>query len=691
MIIEFFRSSSYNNWDYCAQQYFLNYVLGLPRSESKKALKGTIAHKVLECLAIAKQALDKDLSVEYIDLKEDIGEYRVYRDKFTDKRILDDDEILTINRTRKNKYTYKHKCHIAKGSHRNGDKIVNDLIRMSYDVYSKKCEGWEPVDIKDISNFVWMALEYKHGMFDPRYRTIVAPEQPFDITIKKDWAKYDYIHPQTGEHKQGHLTIRGTMDLITKINDEMYEIVDWKGLPIDTPIPIPSGWTTMGGLQVGDDVFDKDGNIVKVLAKSQVKVKPCYEIEFDDTSTVICDDEHQWLLNNGNTVKTTELKVKDAISVSKPLNTQDVILPIDPYVLGQWLGDGRNKNGEICSGDPFVYEEIQRRGYTVGDNINKGNSAPSRTVFGLVTELKKLGLLHNKHIPTIYLRASFKQRLDLLRGLMDSDGNANPTRKQGVFTNCNKRLSDNVVELLLTLGQRPNQATITKWGFGLQVEVYPVHFRPIDINPFLLPRKADRIDPTWGSGESHRRMIAKITQVPDKKTQCIMVDSPSSTYLCTRHMIPTHNSGQRLDWATGQPKDFKKLSTDFQLMLYHYAARHVFKDIKHIVVTIFFMRDGGPFTLCFDDDHLDKTEELLAERFEEIKKCQLPKMCDHTQRDFRCKSLCDYYDMASPDPKFKNFCTYAHNYTKLYGIDQATKDLTHKGHDINYYESPGGV
>jgi hypothetical protein len=189
---------------------FLNYVLGLPRTDSKKALKGTIAHKVLECLAIAKQALDKRPLAEYIDLKEDIGEYRIYRNNFTLQRQLTDDEVFAVNRTRKNKYTYKHKCELAKGSHRCGEKIIFDLIQMAYKSYSVKCDGWEPVDLKDITNFVWMALEYKNGMFDPRFRTIVAPEQPFDITIEKEWAKYDYIHPQTGERRQGYLTIRGT-------------------------------------------------------------------------------------------------------------------------------------------------------------------------------------------------------------------------------------------------------------------------------------------------------------------------------------------------------------------------------------------------------------------------------------------------------------------------------------------------
>lgn len=691
MIIEFFRSSSYNNWDYCQQQYYLNYVLGLPRSESKKALKGTITHKVLECLAILKFNLDKNPGIEYTEFDEDIGKFRFKVSDLLLPTTLTDDEVFAINRTRKNKYTYKHKCDLEKGTVRLGVDIVETLIKASYDAYCTKCEGWEPVDLKDIRNFVWMSLEYKNGMFDPRKRKIVAPEKPFEFQIKEDWAKIDYIHPCTGIKRDSYLTIRGTIDLITEVSPGILEIVDWKGLPIETPIPTPDGWKTMESLAIGDIVFDKDGKQTKVLGKSQVKTKPCYEITFDDKSVAICDNEHLWTLEDGSVIDITQLKVHDKISIAKPLDMPEQVLPIDPYTLGIWLGDGRNKNGEISSGDNFVYEEIRRRGYHVGEDINKKAACPSRTVFGLMTELRKLDLLHNKHIPQIYLRASASQRLDLLRGLLDSDGNANPFRKQAIFTNCNKKLSDDVLELLLTLGQRPKQHDVNGQGFGLDVKVYPVSFRPIGINPFLLPRKADRIDPAWGSGVSHRRLVKKITKVKPRQTQCIMVDSPTSTYLCTKNMIPTHNTGQRLDWATGQVKDYKKLSNDFQLMLYCYAARQVFPDAKHIMLTIFFARDGGPFTLCFDDKDIQRTKDMLKARFEEIKASTLPKLCDPTQRDFRCKNLCDYFTMPSPDKKYPNFCKYVHAHLKEHGIDKTTKDLTHGNHDINRYEAPGDL
>ena len=67
----------------------------------------------------------------------------------------------------------------------------------------------------------------------------------------------------------------------------------------------------------------------------------------------------------------------------------------------------------------------------------RGRNVVQFTVLDTTHKLRKLGLLHNKHIPQIYLRSSVEQRLELLRGLMDSDGSVNTVRRQCVFTNCN--------------------------------------------------------------------------------------------------------------------------------------------------------------------------------------------------------------------------------------------------------------
>ena len=56
-------------------------------------------------------------------------------------------------------------------------------------------------------------------------------------------------------------------------------IIDFKGLPLDTPIATPQGWTTMGDLKVGDNL--QKGNVVNVTVKSDIHHNPCYKIKFE--------------------------------------------------------------------------------------------------------------------------------------------------------------------------------------------------------------------------------------------------------------------------------------------------------------------------------------------------------------------------------------------------------------------------
>lgn len=331
-------------------------------------------------------------------------------------------------------------------------------------------------------------------------------------------------------------------------------VVDWKGLALDTRIPTPTGWTTMGAVSVGDTVFDAAGKQCKVVGKSAAKHLRCFEVTFSDTTKVVCDEEHLWKLTDGSVVGVQELMGKPGkrqrtyvprVSVARPLDMHEVALPVDPYVLGLWLADGKHTSGELAKPDDFVWQEVQRRGYVVDMTTGGGSTCPSRTVQGLRTQLGAAGLLGNKHIPPQYLRAGYQQRLDLLRGLMDGDGSANPTRKQAIFTTTDKALSDAVCELLCSLGQRPLQSTVTAHGFGKAVTAYPVSFRPAGANPFLLPRKAKRVDTSWGEGLSATRYAVSVREVPTVPTQCIAVDSEDHTFLCTERMIPTHNTGKR--------------------------------------------------------------------------------------------------------------------------------------------------
>ena len=167
----------------CEQQYFIEYILGWRGPSNQKADKGTIVHKILEILAFIKQGQQDN------------------------KSTISDDIVGNINI---NKYD------------------LDNIIDLVYNHYAtnNSHHKWADKDKKDCKNWVDKTLAFNDGMFDPRQRNIVCPEQHFDIIIDKPWAKYSFDTP-TGK-LDGQLALKGTIDLITKIDDNFYEIVDWK-------------------------------------------------------------------------------------------------------------------------------------------------------------------------------------------------------------------------------------------------------------------------------------------------------------------------------------------------------------------------------------------------------------------------------------------------------------------------------
>lgn len=167
----------------CPQQYFIEYVLGIRSPSNKKADKGTIVHKVLEILACIKLASQNN------------------------KKQIEDDIVGKIN--------------VVKYS-------LNSITEKVYNYYTKEFSHheWDLKDYKDCHAWVNKAITHNNGMFDPRNRTILQPEQHFDIEIKKPWSKFKYTYQNTV--LEGNLAIKGTIDLITKVDDNTIEIIDWK-------------------------------------------------------------------------------------------------------------------------------------------------------------------------------------------------------------------------------------------------------------------------------------------------------------------------------------------------------------------------------------------------------------------------------------------------------------------------------
>ena len=361
---------------------------------------------------------------------------------------------------------------------------------------------------------------------------------------------------------------RAKLDVVvTKVKENSVSLLDWKGLDVRTKIPTPTGWTTMAALQEGDTIFGGDGSPCKVIGKSPTFNRKCFEIVFKDGAKVICDDQHLWVskkcgmplsLAVRSTAEIAEI-VASGKGVSMPVGgavkyaPSKTPLKVHPYVLGCWLGDGCRARGEICKPNTDMFDAIAQCGYMVSHNIASESKCDTRTIYGLTRDLRNLGVLQNKHIPAEYLTATYAERLALLRGLLDTDGTWNFIRSQVVFTTVDKEFALQVVELLASLGQKPYFVELNKFGFGKALIGYDVIFTPNNIKPFLTyPRAADVAVRVSESAMYTKRYIKTIMEVDSVPTQCIAVDSPRKTYLCTDRFIVTHNTGGKIKDAPDQ-------------------------------------------------------------------------------------------------------------------------------------------
>lgn len=440
-------------------------------------------------------------------------------------------------------------------------------------------------------------------------------------------------------------------DGIFQLTDGSLYVVDYKGLALNTLLPTPKGWTTIGKVSVGDTLFDSQGKECKVVAKSDVHKRNCYKIVFDDNSTVVCDDEHLWsvtLRHKGRATCTQVLStiaLKDyietefntaTIELTKPLQLTEKPLPIDPYVLGCWLGDGTASKGLICKPDLELFDNIRKCGYTT--KVQKASYTKEgilkthiENIEGLYTQLRASNLLNNKHIPKKYLRSSYAQRLALVQGIFDTDGHANPLRKQAVLVTVDKKFAYQVKGLLCSLGQRATILPYIAKGFGKTVQAYYVQFRPVNnFNPFRLTRKAVVVDTVFKSGTdvtSTRRSIKQIIPVKSVETQCLQVDSKDRTFLCTRSMIPTHNTTS--NYAIKKHRDE---GTEFP---YSYNRFQIETYIPLIEETYGLKIDGWLLVYCArDNPRMPWNIEAVGDQIDDERRLQLKEALLSADKNF---------------------------------------------------------
>ncbi len=367
-----------------------------------------------------------------------------------------------------------------------------------------------------------------------------------------------------------------------------------EALDVVTPILTPSGFVPMGDLQVGDAVFDEHGKPCQILATSEVmNDRECCRITFDDGASVIADAGHRWststamqrtnarrrvLCSHSRTAVLPEYQAESlsslvttrgisttltaeggrnnhSIPLAGPLQTSEAVLPIPPYTLGVWLGDGDKSSGRVTTADDEILDHIQDEGFYVGKpcwNFHAPAGRFSRawncTILGLRGLLRRTRLLGNKHVPHCYWIASPQQRLALLQGLMDTDGSvtkgtAGRKGTRCTFSNTNRQLIDAVLYLCRSLGIKANCHAIKLTRPRVAPGWIVTFITTIAV--FRLLRKRTKL-PLITKPNTRRRYVVSVEPVPTQPVRCITVSSASGLYLCGKELVPTHNSARSL-------------------------------------------------------------------------------------------------------------------------------------------------
>jgi deoxycytidine triphosphate deaminase len=370
------------------------------------------------------------------------------------------------------------------------------------------------------------------------------------------------IHP-------GEFCLGRTLEWV-ELPDDIVARIEGKALGTDTPVPTPGGWRTMGDLCPGDWVFDQEGHPTPVIAVSETLLgRPCRRVRFSDGSSVVADVDHQWQVWTGydrrrgrpsirttgeveRSLKCSATEYNHHVAQAQPVEYPWRELPIDPYVLGAWLGDGTSAAAEITSVDQPILRELVLAGervepasgpiaYRVG---GAGHTRSPRTGRytrneSLSSRLRDLGLLGNKHIPRAYLESSVEQRRALLEGIMDTDGYVDVLSRCDVTT-VSRTLAEDYRELIASLGYRvvvaEKLATLYGKVCGMR---YEVTFTPHE-RVFRLPRKVARqkLLQRFHFG----RAITSVVECESVAVRCVEVGAPDGVFLVSQSFIPTHNS-----------------------------------------------------------------------------------------------------------------------------------------------------
>ena len=315
-----------------------------------------------------------------------------------------------------------------------------------------------------------------------------------------------------------------------------------KAQPLDSLVFTEFGYRKMRDLKVGDLIYGSDGKLHKITHIFPQGIKPTMKVTFSDKTSTLCAEDHLWsyykIYSKDKTKLYTatckELYESGVISVSSktgyknskykiplvsPIEFQHKDTLISPYMMGLLLGNG-----------------------------HFGKSSVDISTTDYVEYIKQLGLYQKrsweKFIPKNYLYNDVNSRIELLQGLMDTDGEIG-TDYQEKYSTVSKQLAEDIVFLVQSLGgtARITYKTNRTYKYKGQIrscrDYYDINIKlPKNILPCKLDKKLNNLNP---NKLSPIRTIRNIEYVEPQECQCIIIDSEDHLYL-TNDLICTHNS-----------------------------------------------------------------------------------------------------------------------------------------------------
>lgn len=353
-----------------------------------------------------------------------------------------------------------------------------------------------------------------------------------------------------------------------------------KGHPLDTILYTPNGKVKLGDLKIGDKLIGSNGKPIKVTNIFDRGILDTYKVTFTDDTFIECDGDHLFTVQTRNhrslnidkwqTLSVNELKEKINknsrryhIPIVEPVNFEHKEVELDAWLLGALLGDGGFTNNFISfsNSEKDILNKVQEK-LPNGDCLKhklKNDYCIKKTKTGkdkpkTLQAIMKYGLInkysYEKHIPDEYKYNDINTRLEVLRGLIDTDGSVASSKESVDITTTSKQLALDIVEIVQSLGGTAKiRIRHTKYTYNGEKkngrESYRVYIKLYKYLPFSSEKHTQKYVERKKYLKPYR-IIKNIEYVGKKEIRCISVDAEDKLYVA-KDFIVTHNTQMMLE------------------------------------------------------------------------------------------------------------------------------------------------